>query len=184
MSDPQWFYSSLAQVSAGLVGLLGGFLLVRLSSYIAEWRDRRTALLRLEREWHAAERAALRTTARDTTTREAAREARERTEDAWFALRVAADERETARFPGELVLTLVVLAALLASGVVAPLVALGAPGNTEQVVYVAVIALLVVGVGLVMTVAAARAFAGWRLLGLADKTEARLAADRADEMTA
>lgn len=177
-SDPQWFYSSLAQVSAGLVGLLGGFLLVRLSSYIAEWRDRRTTLLRLEREWRAATAATLR---RQATGDAARREAREREEDAWYSLRVAADERETARFPGELVVTLAVLAALLGAGVVAPLVALGAPGNTEQVAYVAAIALLVVGVGLVMTVAALRAFGGWRGLALDPRTEARLAADRADE---
>ena len=177
MSDAQWFYSSLAQVSAALIGLLGGFLLVRLSSYIAEWRDARGRLLRLEREWRTATAATLRAQAAGG----AAREAREREDDAWYALRVAADEREAARFPRELVVTLVVLAALLVTGVLAPLLALGAPGNAEQGAYVAVIAVLVVGVGLVMTAAAVGAFGEWRRLALSDKTEARLAAARAED---
>ena len=174
MSDPQWFYSSLAQVSAGLVGLLGGFLLVRLSSYIAEWRTARTTLLRLQRDFHAAERAAL--LLRVQGSPQERREVSERESAAWYALMTAHSDRAAASFPSELVVTLVVLAGLLAAGVLAPLVALGAPGTTEQVTYVAIIALLVAGVGLVMTRAAHAAFTAWRDLDLGEKTTGRITA--------
>jgi hypothetical protein len=43
ITDPAWFYSSLAQATAGLIGLLGGVLILRLqqqSVSIQESRDR------------------------------------------------------------------------------------------------------------------------------------------------
>ena len=37
MEQPQWFYSSLARVTAAIVGFVGGFLLVRLLEVMRDW---------------------------------------------------------------------------------------------------------------------------------------------------
>jgi hypothetical protein len=174
-TEPQWFYSSLAQVSAGLVGFLGAFLLVRLSAYIAEWRTARTALLRLQREWSAAQREL-----KDCPPANAAA-ARMREADAWDDLRQADDERRGAHFPAELVGTLGILGLLLIVGALVPLLALPGPSTGEQVAYLVPVAALVVVAGAVMIAAAWRTYVAWRDTALWPPVAARIDEERARE---
>lgn len=39
MADPSWFYSSLSQVTAAIVGFVGGFLILRLQQLMRDWRS-------------------------------------------------------------------------------------------------------------------------------------------------
>jgi hypothetical protein len=38
-ADPSWFYSSLSQVTAAVVGFVGGFLVLLLQQQISAWRE-------------------------------------------------------------------------------------------------------------------------------------------------
>jgi hypothetical protein len=45
IADPGWFYSSLAQVTAAIVGFLGGFVILRLLDFTKEWRETADAIV-------------------------------------------------------------------------------------------------------------------------------------------
>lgn len=55
MSQPQWFYSALAQVTAAIVGFIGGFLLLRLLELLREWRTLTERLEDRQARWSHAE---------------------------------------------------------------------------------------------------------------------------------
>ena len=153
----EWFYSTLAEVSATIVGFLGAFLVVRLHASMDEWRreslrvqESRRVLTRLQ------ERAGTQVSARDA----------ERARAALDDLVATADRQHLGRFPAELTVGAVVLAGLLAVGVIAPLVALDAPGDGVQIAFllpVAALSLLAAGVMYLYAVLAWRA---WQALPL------------------
>jgi hypothetical protein len=62
--DPAWFFSSLAQATAALVGFVGGFSFYRLHGYIAEWTAAARELGTQQRRWPAARRDVRREDAR------------------------------------------------------------------------------------------------------------------------
>ncbi|HEX8004313.1 MAG TPA: hypothetical protein VF519_16625 [Mycobacteriales bacterium] len=163
--SPEWFYSSLAQVTASLVGFLGAFLLVRLSSYIADWRDAASALDRLQRSWSIAHTSGL----------------HERAYEALWELRVLDDRRQAERFPREIPAVFALVGLVFGVGVVLPLLALGAPSNAAQAAYLGPVALLVVAGAAIMLLAARRAFREWRTVALWDVVHRRLDEERDNE---
>jgi len=164
-AGPEWFYTSLAQVTASLVGFLGAFLLVRLSAYIGEWRTSANELHRLQRTWSVA---------RSTN-------AGPRAEEALWEIRVLDDRRRGERFPRELPLVFVVLGLVFVVGVVLPLMALAAPAEGTRTAYVLPVALLVVAGAAIMLLAARQAFREWVKAELTEPVRRALATEREAE---
>ena len=164
--SPEWFYSSLTQVTASLVGFLGAFLLVRLSAYVGEWRDAANQLDRLQRSWTIAHMSGL----------------TERAEETLWELRVLDDRRRDDRFPRELPVVFVLVGLVFVVGVVVPMMAFDAPGDATKAAYVVPVALLVVAGAAIMLVAARRAYGEWRTVALLDVVHRRLDEARANEV--
>jgi hypothetical protein len=55
VEQPQWFYSSLAQVTAAIVGFVGGFLLLRLLEVIRDWSGLVDRLRERQTRWARAD---------------------------------------------------------------------------------------------------------------------------------
>lgn len=163
--SPEWFWSSLAQVTASLVGFLGAFLLVRLSTYVAGWREAANDLDRLQRSWSIAHASG----------------PSERAEEALWELRILDDRRRDERFPREIPAILLLLGLVFVVGVVLPLMALGAPGNATQSLYVVPIGLLVLAGAVIMLLTARSAFREWQTVALWDVVHYRLDEARANE---
>ncbi len=148
----EWSYSTLAEVSATIVGFLGAFLVIRLHASMDEWRresrrvqESRRVLVRLQ------ERAGTGISTRDT----------ERARAALEELVATADRQDGARFPAELSVGAVVLGGLLTVGVIAPLAALDAPDDAVQVAFLlpfAALSMLAAGVMYFYAVVAWRAW--------------------------
>jgi hypothetical protein len=51
VTDPSWFYSSIAQSTAALVGFVGGFYIFRLQTYLSEWAAATRSLEALQQRW-------------------------------------------------------------------------------------------------------------------------------------
>jgi hypothetical protein len=126
-NDPAWFYSSLAQVTAAIVGFLGGFLIIRLTSLMSEWRTLMSRLETSQRAWVSVNQTIKRIRPTHPIDIEADRER------LWYEVMGAVGEQNTARLPREMAVWGIALGILAASGIVWPLIALGAPTNSLQV---------------------------------------------------
>lgn len=130
---PEWFYSSLSQVTAALVGFIGGFVIIRLSQVVAEWRDVIARLKTREDEWvwariYAAQVDA--TSVPDTGPYEGEQaRAHHAVSRSWSALYEVIEEQRSARFPFELIVTAIFLIGFLFVGTVWPLSELEEPGS-------------------------------------------------------
>ena len=140
-SDPAWFYSSLSQVTAAVVGFMGGFVFLRLQDVMAMWRDLAFRQTARELDWLAAKRS-IRKRKESSTAVPAELETAERR--AWVELWVTLKEREGIEMPRSLGLLGLLLTLLLGLGAVAPLLLLGAPGNGQQAALIVPWSLLVV----------------------------------------
>ena len=182
MDDPQWFYSSLAQVTAALVGFLGSFLLLRMQTYIGEWRSQLILLQERQRQWRYAQgeygqhrlqiyRKAMKEKAAPP---DPDRAIERPAEEAWRELSALIARRNAEQFPTELTWLLAGLGVVLATGIVAPLVALGEPSNGEQRWYVGLLALFVALGGVFMHRTARTAFRAWKHFELSPEVEIAL----------
>lgn len=109
MTEPAWFYSSLAQVSAAIVAFLGGFLLLRLQDYERSWQDILVRLNVNQARW-----------TQDQNLQPDA-------SFSWNELVRAVEEQKQAAVPRHIFLSGACLAVLFLVGSVAPLYALGEP---------------------------------------------------------
>jgi hypothetical protein len=153
----EWFYSTLAEVSATIVGFLGAFLVIRLHASMDEWRresrrveESRRVLARLQEQVRTG------VSVRDT----------ERARAALDELVATADRQHLARFPAELTVGAVILGGLLSVGVIAPLVALDAPDDAVQVAFLLPFAALSMLAAGVMYFYAVLAWRAWQALPL------------------
>lgn len=134
--DPSWFYSSLAQSSAAVVGFVGAFLIFRIQDYMASWARMTSEIETLQRRWSAA-----------TDHQE---------QEGWRDLRPLLDRRRVDAFPKELGWSAGLLGALFLVGTLAPLMFLSAPANGIQFVWVTVVG------GAVTIVAVAMLWRSWQ----------------------
>ncbi len=146
VTDPAWFFSSLAQVTGAIVGFAGGFLILRLQGYITDWERLLARLETGQTQWllttdryHTIERG-------DVWDHQLSIEKNQR----WAELMRAQRELDDARMPAELVVAGILLIGLVAVGIVWPLLALGAPTNGAQISYLSPWGLLILAVGGVM----------------------------------
>ncbi|HVE95050.1 MAG TPA: hypothetical protein VNB24_09030 [Acidimicrobiales bacterium] len=190
--DPEWFYSSTAQATAALVGFAGAFLLLRLQDYMAHWRSRARELASAQSAWASAD---LIVEAQERTWRKAAKgrqtrppreqyvsRADERVcDEAWRRLRPLLDEQDSDKFPMELWVATALVGLLYTLGCVVPLLLLGSPNNSQQLLVVGLVSALVVVFGLFMLCRARVAFREWLKTPLYDRTELRFELQRIDE---
>ncbi len=153
----EWFYSTLAEVSATIVGFLGAFLVIRLHAAMDEWRresarvrEARLLLVRLQDQLAGS------ASARDV----------ERARSALDDLLVTADRQQLARFPMELTVGGAVLGGLLVVGVIAPLVALDAPGDAVQSAFLLPFGALTLLAAGLMYASAVLAWRSWQAMPL------------------
>lgn len=172
MKESAWFYSSLTQVTATLVGFIGGFLILRLLNLLAEWEAIGKALENEEGAWLKAL-----WTMEQTPVGEGEPglpPAYEKEEVAWDALYRTIKQREQARVPFEIWVSGLILLALLAVGTVWPLVVLDAPSTSTQLRFVipwSVLILIFAGVAAWRTV---KAWRDLKAIGLSRRTEAKV----------
>jgi hypothetical protein len=169
--DASWFYSSLAQSSAAIVGFLGGFYIYRLLSFMEEWEGRKDRLQSFQQRWasshHENEAQWDEFTASGHTGPVANfpgwdAEITRRERDDWRQLRTALDEQRLARFPSELNVLALLLLALFLVGTVAPLAALEAPAAGEKAVYVGSVIAIIGATAIYVRVQAGRVFETWK----------------------
>ena len=155
--DPSWFYSSLAQSSAAVVGFVGAFLIFRIQDYMASWTRMASEIEALQRRWSLAESQVRSREWSQELSQEQARLIRVMTmgtlqddkkfvdalerqqDDAWRDLRPLLDRRRTDEFPRELAISAALLGALFLAGTLAPLLFLSAPSNGLQVVWLVLV---------------------------------------------
>lgn len=150
--DPSWFYSSLAQSTAAIVGFVGAFLIFRIQDYTASWTRKRAELETLQRRWIPAQIIAEQQErvwdeameAQPETPRASIVDPRlESQRDAtWRDLRPLLDDQIQAAFPTELVVITSLLGLLFVVGTLLPLLFLAAPANSDQAIWAAVVGLL------------------------------------------
>ena len=131
VADPGWFYSSLAQVTAAIVGFLGGFVILRLLDFTKEWRETaddiattRAAYYAKHRELASAKGSGHGTAAIDSEI-----------DRLWGELVRLLRRRDAARFPSVVDRLTYALLALTAVGIIWPLLTLGGPGNGTQLTF-------------------------------------------------
>lgn len=168
--DPSWFYSSLAQSSAAVVGFVGAFLIFRIQDYMASWARMTSQIETLQPRWSTAYSQLQRSvdswrravqSGGVTATRQERRQfvsaAMERQEEeAWRDLRPLLDRRRVDAFPKELVWSAALLGGLFIVGTLAPLMFLSAPANGIQLLWVAGVG------GAVAIVAGAMLWRAWQ----------------------
>jgi hypothetical protein len=129
--DPSWFYSSLAQVTAAIVGFLGAFVILRLLDFINEWRETGDSIVTTRAAFYAKhkELAAAKKTGRETATIESdiAR--------LWGELVRLLTRRNAAAFPSVVNRMTIALLALTAAGILWPLISLSGPSNLTQLFF-------------------------------------------------
>jgi hypothetical protein len=131
-ADPSWFYSSLSQVTAAVVGFLGGFLILRVLAQMSEWKDMKVRLVSLQSAWVVADQAVQtsETHRGNVAFSERAEESRLRSD-----LFRAIEERASAEMPPEYLRGAAALVALIGVGIIWPLITLGSPDNWEQLYF-------------------------------------------------
>jgi len=131
IADPGWFYSSLAQVTAAIVGFLGGFVIVRLLDFIKEWRETADGLVTTRALYNAKQRE-------PDTAKETGHHASPIESDVdrlWGELVRLLRRRDAARFPSVVNRLTFGLLALTAVGILWPLLALEGPSNGRQLAF-------------------------------------------------
>ena len=149
MHDSAWFFSSLAQVSAGLVGLIGGFVVLRLHDQIGRWQELRTDILLLQSRWVNLDQM--------NPGRPLVREFERERALAWNEFMIAYARGQQAKMPGDLVLALPILFLIFVVGALVPLARLDAPSTGERAVMLATVAGLILVFGTVLLAAGRRA---------------------------
>lgn len=132
MPDPAWFYSSLSQVTAAMVGFIGGFVFLRLQHSITAWKEIGDALRETQMAWLKV-RMSIRL--REEASTAVPAELRAELRRAWVDLWYTAKTRELQKPPWELALWALLLLALSAVGIVRPLLDLSAPTQPTQLNY-------------------------------------------------
>lgn len=179
--DPSWFFSSLAQSSAAVVGFIGAFLIFRIQDYMNAWARDVLDLEALQRRWGAAEADCRYQDARwDEVLANRVKgtlhpnrldyidPSRERERDAaWIELRPLLDRRSTVEVPRELRQVALLIGALFVVGTLLPLLFLGAPTNGAQTLWLVAVATMVALTGMAMLRRAHRAFHVFKNLPLA-----------------
>jgi hypothetical protein len=152
MSQASGFYVAVAEVTAAVVGLLGGFLMQRVLSYVHEWQALRRQLEASQASWLRRKEEVGRATDRSG---EARRRSQSDVDWLWQELLEALEEKSGAAIPSELKLGAAILGLLFCLGTAAPLLLLGAPTNGAQLIFVIVgISLLASFVWLIARLAA------------------------------
>jgi len=143
LPNPGWFYSSLAQVTAAIVGFLGGFIILRLTGFMSEWRETADTITTISAAYHAKRNEKKRAQGDPATT-----PGIESEEDRlWSELVRLLKRRDRAEFPRVVKWLAGGLLALTAVGIVWPLVALDGPSNLEQSTFLVSWSLVVLLVG-------------------------------------
>lgn len=169
--DPSWFYSSLAQSSAAVVGFVGAFLIFRIQDYMNNWANDTLNLDAVQRRWSSMKLESDHQEAKyDDAIRNRyggplpnradwvdARLSRD-LEEAWRSLRPIMDRQRAAAFPTELVVIAGLIGTLFVVGTLAPLLFLGAPNNIEQCLWIVIVGGMVALTGAVMLVRAKAEF--------------------------
>jgi hypothetical protein len=148
-SDPSWFFSSLAQSTAAVVGFVGAFLIFRIQDSTTAWARKCADLETLQRRWIPAhivvdgqedewytELGAEPHAPRDSFVDRAVERDRD---EARRELRPLLDEKHSAQFPTELPIITALLGVLFIAGTMAPLLFLGAPENEQQALWVVLV---------------------------------------------
>lgn len=125
MNDAAWFYSSLSQVSAAVVSLLGAFLLLRLQDSERYWRDILVRLRLNQARW-----------IQDQNLQPDA-------SFSWNELVRAVEEQKQAVVPRQIFLSGACLAVLFVIGGMLPLFALGEPADGTKAWFLLPVAALV-----------------------------------------
>lgn len=178
MHEPQWFYSSLAQVTAAIVGFVGGFLLLRLLEVMREWSALTDRLRERQTRWSRASQRRDqydqgRSPERGPFEGERLKLSYEES-DAWSDLYQAIQEQRASKMPNELLWSLglvTVVAFLFALG---PLIALDAPGIVERAIWLAALAAALALLAALLRAAVSARYKTLRNLQLYPHTEARL----------
>lgn len=143
--DPQWFYSSMAQVSGAIVGVFGAALIVRIQARRSDWRSTRT---KLQVELHKINRKKGQGRSGDIS-----EVTRGRVEDLVGELREA-------RFPSELWALVGFIIALLVGGVFFPLLFLEKPDFPVRLGMALMLVILAAAALMYVCVSAIRALIG------------------------
>lgn len=131
IADPGWFYSSLAQVTAAIVGFLGGFVILRLLDFMSEWRETaddivttRSAFYAKRTELETAKERGHLTTAIESDI-----------DRLWGELVRLLRRRDAAQFPRVVNRLTAGLLVLTSVGIILPLLALEGPSNGRQLAF-------------------------------------------------
>lgn len=178
MSEPQWFYSSLAQVTAAIVGFVGGFLLLRLLEVMRDWGSLLDKLQHRQSQWSHAESQErqydqIHPPKIGPFTGERLRLTNDESQ-AWDDLYGTIQERSLATMPRELLFSLaaVTLIAILFS--LGPLLFLDHPDLLERSLWLTSLALSLATVAATVVLAVRRAYRKLHGYELYPHTKARL----------
>lgn len=144
MEQPQWFYSSLAQVTAAIVGFVGGFLLLRLLEVMREWSALSDRLGERQRRWSRAQHREdqydqIHEMKTGPYKGERLRLANE-VSDAWSDLYETIQEQRGAKMPSDLLWSLGLIVLVAYAFALGPLLALDHPGLVERGVWLGALA--------------------------------------------
>lgn len=166
--DPGWFYSSLAQVTAALVGFMGGFVILRLVAFMSEWRESADRIRTTGAAYHAKRAEWAKAEGNPTTT-----PAIEYEQDRlWNELIQLLTRRDAARFPRVISWLAAGLLVLAGVGIAWPLVELEGPSNLKQWAFLIPWALVMLLVALGIAWEAFRALRSLRQTRLSEGSEA------------
>lgn len=128
-ADSSWFYSSFSQVTGAIVGFVGGFLILRLQTYITDWGQLLARLESGQTQWALTSDRFHTVEGGEEWHPELSVEKNQHWADLMRALR----ERDRARMPTELLAGGLLLLVLLVVGVLWPLMALDAPSDRRKI---------------------------------------------------
>lgn len=141
MGQPQWFYSSLAQVTAAIVGFVGGFLLLRLLEVMRDWSALGDELRERQKRWSGADH---RERAYDQAhelklgpfTGERLKLSNDES-DAWSDLYETIQAQRATKMPTDLLWSLGLVALIAFAFALGPLLALTHPSFWERLIWLA-----------------------------------------------
>ena len=177
MNEPQWFFSSLAQVTAAIVGFLGGFLLLRLLEMMREWRTIEQRLRERQKVWSRAHWINEQMRDEDHKlgpfTGERLQVSRNETH-AWGDLYETIKEWQAIAIPREVKYALGGLMILALGGTLGPLLALRAPSLFTRTIWLGLWAVVFIALSLSIWVVLVRTEQEVKAFKLYDHTEGKL----------
>lgn len=178
MAQPEWFYSSLAQVTGAIVGFLGGFLLLRLLEVMREWQSLQERLGERQTRWsraHSRERAydQVHPPKLGPFTGERLKLSNDLS-DAWSDLYEVIEERRRARLPADLLWSLALVTLIAFSFALGPLLALEEPSATERVLWLGTLGTALIGLATLLRAAVYNRYKALQGFKLYPRTVARL----------